>query len=68
MVRITGINDHFCNVLCTFLTLYRDPVIANNIRESDFAISDLMNLKNPVSLYFTIPVSDAERFRDCAIK
>lgn len=45
----------------SFLTLYRDPVIANNIRESDFAISDLMNLKNPVSLYFTIPVSDAER-------
>ena len=45
----------------SFLTLYRDPVVAHNLRESDFAIADLMNLKNPVSLYFTIPVSDAER-------
>ena len=45
----------------SFLTLYRDPIVAHTIRESDFAISDLMNLKNPVSLYFTIPVSDAER-------
>lgn len=45
----------------SFLTLYRDPIVANNIRRSDFSISDLMNLKNPVSLYFTIPVSDAER-------
>ncbi len=45
----------------SFLTLYRDPVVASNLRHSDFTIKDLMHLDHPVSLYFTIPGSDTER-------
>lgn len=47
----------------SFLTLYHDPVIASNIRESEFRISDLMNLEHPVSLYLTVPASDVDRVK-----
>lgn len=46
-----------------FLSLYRDPIIAQNTSKSDFAISDLMNSDKPVSLYLVIPPSDAERLK-----
>ena len=45
----------------SFLGLYRDPFIARNTSVSDFAIHDLMNSENPVSLYLVVPPSDIER-------
>lgn len=39
----------------TEITLFSDPIIAQNTRKSDFRIKDLMNYKNPVSLYFVSP-------------
>jgi type IV secretion system protein VirD4 len=45
------------------LTLYRDPVIASNIRDSHFRIRDLMHLDSPVSLYLTVPASDVDRVK-----
>jgi len=45
----------------SFLGLYRDPFIARNTSVSDFAIHDLMNSDNPVSLYLVVPPSDIER-------
>lgn len=45
------------------LSLFRDPVIAENSRVSDFALGDLMNAEKPVSLYLTVPTSDISRTR-----
>ena len=47
----------------SFLGLYRDPIISRNTAVSDFTIADLMNAKNPVSLYIVVPPSDADRTR-----
>jgi type IV secretion system protein VirD4 len=47
----------------SFLTLYRDPVVARNTSASDFKISDLMNDDRPVSLYLVVPPSDKDRLR-----
>lgn len=47
----------------SFLTLYRDPIVADNIRESDFRISDLMDADKPVSLYLVVPPSDIDRLK-----
>ena len=46
-----------------FLSLYRDPLLAHNTRDSDFCIRDLMNRDRPVTLYLVIPPSDIERLR-----
>ena len=43
------------------LTLYRDPILAENISSSDFTARDLMNSARPVSLYLVIRPSDKER-------
>lgn len=45
------------------LTLYDDPIVAENTATSDFAISDLMNAAQPVSLYLVVPPSDIDRTR-----
>lgn len=45
----------------SFLGLYRDPVVAKNTATSDFCIQDIMNSKNPVSLYLVVPPSDIDR-------
>jgi len=45
------------------LSLYRDPIVADNVSASDFTINDLMNLDNPVSLYLVTPPSDIDRMR-----
>lgn len=37
------------------LILFVDPIIAKNMSESDFSISDLMNHEKPVSLYLVTP-------------
>lgn len=47
----------------SFLSLYRDPVIAKNISSSDFSIHDLMNHESPVSLYLVTQPVDKDRLR-----
>lgn len=47
----------------SFLTLYRDPIVAKNIEKSDFSIKDLMNHEKPVSLYIILPPSDNDRMK-----
>jgi type IV secretion system protein VirD4 len=47
----------------TYLTLVKDPIIAENTRRSDFRIADLMNHEWPVSLYVVTRGGDKERLR-----
>jgi type IV secretion system protein VirD4 len=47
----------------SFLALYRDDVVANNIATSDFSITDLMRQDKPVSLYLVVPPSDKDRLK-----
>jgi type IV secretion system protein VirD4 len=47
----------------SFLSLYRDPVVAANTERSEFRISDLMNHERPVSLYLVVPLSSRDRLR-----
>jgi len=45
----------------SFLGLYRDPVIAQVTRRSDWQISDLVEGTQPASLYLVVPPSDISR-------
>ena len=45
----------------SFLSLYRDPVVAANTSTSDFRIADLVHGKRPMSLYLVVPPSDLSR-------
>ncbi|NLL37393.1 MAG: type IV secretory system conjugative DNA transfer family protein, partial [Fretibacterium sp.] len=47
----------------SYLTLYRDPVIAKNTSRSSFHIKDLMNHEQPVSLYLVVKPVDKDRIR-----
>lgn len=47
----------------SYLTLYRDPLVAENTSESDFAIEDLMHAERPLSLYLVVRPPDQERMR-----
>jgi type IV secretion system protein VirD4 len=47
----------------SYLTLYRDPVIAKNTSRSSFKIADLMRGDKPVSLYFVVKPADKDRIR-----
>ena len=47
----------------SFLSLYRDPVVAMNTERSEFRISDLTNHERPVSLYLVVPLSSRDRLR-----
>jgi type IV secretion system protein VirD4 len=47
----------------SFLSLYRDPLIAKNVSESDFRIADLMNNQKPVTLYLVVRAEDKDRMR-----
>lgn len=47
----------------SFLSLYRDPVVAMNTARSEFKISDLMNHESPVSLYLVVRPSDQARLK-----
>lgn len=47
----------------SFLSLYRDPIIAKNTEKSDFKIVDLVERERPVSLYIAVPPSDIDRLR-----
>ncbi len=45
----------------SFLGLYRDPTVAEVTSRSDWRILDLVEAKQPVSLYLVIPPSDISR-------
>lgn len=45
----------------SFLSLYRDPVIAAVTSASDWRIEDLVDGEGPVSLYLVVPPSDLSR-------
>lgn len=47
----------------SYLTLYRDPVIADNTSVSSFHIKDLMSHDNPMSLYLVVKPVDKDRIR-----
>ncbi|MFU8797086.1 MAG: type IV secretory system conjugative DNA transfer family protein [Gammaproteobacteria bacterium] len=47
----------------SYLSLYKDPVVANNVSCSDFSIKDLMHHQNPVSLYIVTQPNDKARLR-----
>ena len=47
----------------SFLSLYRDPLVAKNVGGSDFKISDLMNHEKPVTLYLVVRAEDKDRMR-----
>ena len=45
----------------SLLSLYLDPIVANNTSSSDFLMRDLMTGERPVSLYYVVKDPDAER-------
>lgn len=47
----------------SFLTLYRDPIVAMNTSMSEFKVADLMNDDVPVDLYLRVRPSDQARLR-----
>ena len=47
----------------SFLSLYRDPIVARNTEYSEFAINDLVNHEKPVSLYLVVPMASRDRLR-----
>ncbi len=47
----------------SFLSLYRDPLVAKNVSASDFSISDLMNHEKPVTLYLIVRAEDKDRMK-----
>jgi type IV secretion system protein VirD4 len=47
----------------TFLSLYRDPLIAATTASSDWSIADLTGSERPLSLYLVVPPSDISRTR-----
>lgn len=47
----------------SYLSLYRDPIVARNVSHSEFKIKDLMNHNDPVSLYIVTQPNDKARLR-----
>lgn len=47
----------------SFLRIYRDPVVARNTEASDFHLLDLMNHRDPVSLYLITTPDNKARLR-----
>ncbi|MET1116961.1 MAG: type IV secretory system conjugative DNA transfer family protein [Comamonas sp.] len=47
----------------SYLALYRDPVVARNVSQSQFRIKDLMHHASPVSLYIVTQPNDKARLR-----
>lgn len=45
----------------SFLSLYRDPVVAKNVSKSNFSIKDLMNSDSPISVYVITQPADKLR-------
>lgn len=51
------------STLKSYLSLYRDPVVAHNVSSSDFSIKDLMNHDEPVSIYIVTQPNDKARLQ-----
>ena len=51
------------STLKSYLSLYRDPVVAKNVSKSEFRIQDLMHHDDPVSLYIVAQPTDKARLR-----
>ena len=51
------------STLKSYLALYRDPVVAHNVSDSDFCIKDLMHHDKPVSLYIVTQPNDKARLQ-----
>jgi type IV secretion system protein VirD4 len=47
----------------SYLALYRDPIVARNVGQSDFKIKDLMHHSSAVSLYIVTQPNDKARLR-----
>ncbi|MBU0682719.1 MAG: type IV secretory system conjugative DNA transfer family protein [Candidatus Omnitrophica bacterium] len=47
----------------SFVSMYRDTIIAKNTEKSDFRVIDLIHNDVPVSLYLIVPPSDIARTR-----
>ena len=47
----------------SYLALYRDPIVARNVGQSDFKIKDLMHQGSAVSLYIVTQPNDKARLR-----
>jgi type IV secretion system protein VirD4 len=47
----------------SYLSLYRDPTVAENVSCSDFRVADLMHHDQPVSLYVVTEATDKVRLR-----
>lgn len=47
----------------SYLSLYRDPVVARSVNNSDFRIKDLMHQDAPASLYIVTQPNDKARLR-----
>jgi type IV secretion system protein VirD4 len=47
----------------SYLTIYRDPVVASNVSRSDFRIRDLMHSEEPVTLYIVTEPVDKQRLQ-----
>jgi len=47
----------------SYLSLYRDPLVAKNTACSDFRIHDLMNNEQPVSLYLVVTPANKDRLK-----
>ncbi|RWE13474.1 MAG: conjugal transfer protein TraG [Mesorhizobium sp.] len=45
----------------SFLGLYRDPVVAEVTRQCDWRIADIVDRKDPATLYLVVPPSDINR-------
>src|SRR6201989_2739469 len=47
----------------SYLTIYRDPVVAANVSRSDFCIRDLMQSEEPGTLYIVTEPVDKQRLQ-----
>ena len=47
----------------SFLSLYRDPLVAKNVARSDFKVSDLTNHATPITLYLVVRAEDKDRMK-----
>ena len=47
----------------SYLSLYRDPVVARNVSKSEFRIKDLMHRDSPASLFIVTQPNDKARLR-----
>jgi type IV secretion system protein VirD4 len=47
----------------SYLSIYRDPVVAKNVSHSDFRICDLMHAQKPTTLYIVTEPVDKDRLK-----